>query len=112
MKGIENVGRLAPAVLMIVSAYVWNMIARPRKTLAWVVYDECWKLLMNDTAAALQAELYRTARKLRAGVVSVDAEARGLPRRAGEPGHPLQHHDDVPPEAQGRAPGGEPISSA
>lgn len=72
LKGLEAIGdELASVMLLIVSGYVWSMIARPRDTLAWVVYDECWKLLQHPTAAELQSELYRTARKLRAGVVSI-----------------------------------------
>jgi conjugal transfer ATP-binding protein TraC len=71
VKGIESIGRLASVLISIVSAYVWNMISRPRSGLGWIVYDECWKLLQNPTAAALISELYRTARKLRAGVISV-----------------------------------------
>jgi hypothetical protein len=71
MKGLESLHRLAPVVMMIVSAYVWSMISRPRQGLAWVIYDECWKLLCDPTAAKLQEELYRTARKLKAGVVSI-----------------------------------------
>lgn len=71
LKGLENLGDIASVILLIVSAFVWNMIARPRQELAWIVYDECWKLLLNQIAAALQSELYRTARKLKAGVISV-----------------------------------------
>lgn len=71
VKGIESVGRLASVFISIVSAYVWNMIGRSRQGLGWLVYDECWKLLQNPTAAALVGELYRTARKLRAGVISI-----------------------------------------
>jgi type IV secretory pathway VirB4 component len=71
VKGIENVGRLASVLIAIVSAYVWNQIAKPRSALAWIVYDECWKLLQNPKAADLISELYRTARKLNTGVLSV-----------------------------------------
>ncbi len=71
MKGLENLGRLAPVVMMTISSCVWSMIARRRDGLAWVIYDECWKLLNDPTAAKLQEELYRTARKLNAGVISV-----------------------------------------
>jgi type IV secretory pathway VirB4 component len=71
VKGIESAGRLADVMISIVSAYVWNMISRPRSELGWVIYDECWKLLQNPVAAALVAELYRTARKLRAGAISI-----------------------------------------
>lgn len=71
VKGIESAGRLADVMISVVSAYVWNMISRPRSELGWVVYDECWKLLQNPIAAALVAELYRTARKLRAGCIAI-----------------------------------------
>lgn len=71
MKGLEGLGRLAPVIMMILTSYVWGMIARPRNGLAWVIYDECWALLRDPTAARLQEELYRTARKLNAGCISV-----------------------------------------
>lgn len=72
LKGLEQLGDVATAMLYVVNAYVWNMIGRPgRRELAWVIYDETWKLMRHPTAAELQEELYRTARKLRAGVVSV-----------------------------------------
>lgn len=71
VKGLESIGDYATVMLIIISAYVWNMISKPRRELAWVIYDECWKLLMNETAAALQSELYRTARKLKCGVISI-----------------------------------------
>lgn len=71
LKGLEALGDLASVMLLIVSSYVWNMIARPRDTLAWVIYDECWSLQRHPTAADLQSELYRTSRKLKAGVISI-----------------------------------------
>ena len=71
LKGLESIGDYAAVMFQIISAYVWGMLAKPREGLAWLVYDECWKLMTNPVAAALQAELYRTARKLRAGVLSI-----------------------------------------
>ena len=71
LKGLENLGDTASVMLLVVSAYVWNLIAKPRKELAWVVYDETWKLMRNESAARLQEELYRTARKLKTGVVAI-----------------------------------------
>jgi hypothetical protein len=75
LKNLEGVGRLADIVILIISAFVWNIIARKRDgRLAWIVYDECWKQLQNDSAAELQRELYKTARKLNTGVVSITQE--------------------------------------
>ncbi|WP_342382217.1 ATP-binding protein (plasmid) [Myxococcus stipitatus] len=72
LKGLENLGDVATAMLYVVSSYVWNMIGKKDRTeLAFVIYDETWKVTRHPTAAEIQEELYRTARKLRAGVVSI-----------------------------------------
>ena len=71
LKGIDALGELAPVMLLVVSSYVWNMVGRKRDRLAWLIYDECWALMRYPAAAEVQAELYRTARKLSVGVISV-----------------------------------------
>jgi conjugal transfer ATP-binding protein TraC len=71
LKGLDVLGDLAPVMLLVVSAHIWNMVGRKRDRLAWLVYDECWALMRYPTAAEVQAELYRTARKLDVGVISV-----------------------------------------
>jgi hypothetical protein len=77
LKGLEGVGRLSDVVVLIVTAYVWNLVAKPRAgNLAWVVWDEVWKAMQNDMAANLQRELYKTARKLRVGLISITQELR------------------------------------
>jgi type IV secretory pathway VirB4 component len=77
LKGIEDLGEFATIMLLVISSYVWAMINRPRSGnawLAWVVYDEVWKLMRDPTAARLISELYRTARKLKAGVMAITQE--------------------------------------
>lgn len=71
LKGLEALGELASVMLLVVSSFVWAMIGRKRDRLAWLVYDECWALMRYPTAAEVQSELYRTARKLNVGVISV-----------------------------------------
>lgn len=71
LKGLEALGELASVMLLVVSSFVWAMVGRRRDRLAWLVYDECWALMRYPTAAEVQSELYRTARKLNVGVVSV-----------------------------------------
>lgn len=71
LKGLESLGELASVMLLVVSSFVWGMVGRKRNRLAWLVYDECWALMRHPTAAEVQSELYRTARKLNVGVVSV-----------------------------------------
>lgn len=71
MKGLEALGELASVMLLVVSSFIWNMIGRKRDRLAWLVYDECWAMMKYPAAAEVQSELYRTARKLNVGVISV-----------------------------------------
>ena len=71
MKGLEALGELASVMLLVVSSFIWNMIGRKRDRLAWLVYDECWAMMKYPVAAEVQSELYRTARKLNVGVISV-----------------------------------------
>ena len=71
LKGLEALGDLASVMLLVVSSFIWNMVGRKRDRLAWLVYDECWSLMRYPTAAEVQSELYRTARKLNVGVISV-----------------------------------------
>jgi conjugal transfer ATP-binding protein TraC len=71
MKGLEALGDLASVMLLVVSSFIWNMIGKKRDRLAWLVYDECWAMMKYPAAAAVQSELYRTARKLNVGVISV-----------------------------------------
>lgn len=71
MKGLEALGELASVMLLVVSSFIWNMIGKKRDRLAWLVYDECWAMMRYPTAAEVQSELYRTARKLNVGVISV-----------------------------------------
>jgi conjugal transfer ATP-binding protein TraC len=71
LKGLEALGELASVMLLVVSSFVWNMVGRKRDRLAWLVYDECWAMMRYPAAAEVQSELYRTARKLNVGVISV-----------------------------------------
>lgn len=71
MKGLEALGDLASVMLLVVSSFIWNMIGKKRDRLAWLIYDECWAMMKYPAAAAVQSELYRTARKLNVGLISV-----------------------------------------
>jgi conjugal transfer ATP-binding protein TraC len=72
LKGLEDLPPAISAVMLqTVSSFVWNMVWRPRSEMAWVIYDECWAFLRHRVAAELQEMLYRTARKMNVGVMSV-----------------------------------------
>ena len=78
LKGLEAIGDMGTVMLLIVSAYVWNMLGRLRAERAWLIYDETWKLLKNRIAAEVQEELYRTIRKLKGGIISITQDIADL----------------------------------
>ncbi|WP_163778723.1 TraG/VirB4 family ATPase [Myxococcus vastator] len=74
MKGLEALGEFSTIMLLIVSSFIWSMLGRRRTGdgwLAWVLYDECWKLLQERIAAKMVAELFATIRKLKGGVGAI-----------------------------------------
>jgi hypothetical protein len=62
--GMEKDQELATVLLLSVSFSIWQQLrSHARDVRKFVVFDECWKLLTNQTASDLVAELFRTGRK-------------------------------------------------
>lgn len=62
--GMEKDTELATVLLLSVSFSIWKQLkGHARDVRKLVVFDECWKLLTNQTASDLVAELFRTGRK-------------------------------------------------
>ncbi len=62
--GVEKDQELATILFFAVANSIWSMLARyPRGAAKFVVFDETWKLLTNQTASDLLKELYKTGRK-------------------------------------------------
>lgn len=76
--GLEALGDLAPVVLLVVTAHIWNMVGRQRDGIAWLVLDEIWAMLRHALAANIIAELYSTARKLDIGIFGITQRVGSL----------------------------------
>ena len=70
--GLEKDKELATVLLLAVSFHIWSTIRKhPREMSKFVVFDECWKFLTDDTASAIVAELFRTGRKWNASTWAI-----------------------------------------
>lgn len=70
--GLEKDKELATVLLLSVSFHIWATIRKhPRETMKFVVFDECWKFLTDETASAIVAELFRTGRKWNASTWAI-----------------------------------------
>ena len=70
--GLEKDKELATVVLLSVSFHIWSTIRRyPREVTKFVIFDECWKFLLDETASGIVAELFRTGRKWNASTWAI-----------------------------------------
>ena len=71
LKGLEAHGELQAVVMVILSGIIWNVVMRDNTTPKVVVFDEVWRFFESPASAKLVAELYRTARKYCASVLTI-----------------------------------------
>ncbi|MBI1944657.1 MAG: ATP-binding protein [Deltaproteobacteria bacterium] len=70
--GLERDRELATVLLLSVSFHIWATLRRyPREVTKFVVFDECWKFLLDETASGIVAELFRTGRKWNASTWAI-----------------------------------------
>lgn len=71
LKGMESYPDLQAVVLFIITDFVWREVQRDRSRMKFLVFDECWKLLENESGATFIAEVFRTFRKYRASAIAI-----------------------------------------
>lgn len=71
LKGLENHADLQSVCLFLVTDLIWREVQRDRTRMKFTIFDECWKILADDTAANFIGEVYRTYRKYRASAIAI-----------------------------------------
>lgn len=71
LKGMDNYPDLQSACLFIITDYVWREVQADRSKPKFLVFDECWKLMENDSAQSFIGEVFRTFRKYMASVIAI-----------------------------------------
>lgn len=74
LKGMENFPELQSVCLFIITDLVWREVARDRSTIKFLVFDECWKLLKNESGLVFIEEVFRTFRKYRASAIAISQD--------------------------------------
>jgi type IV secretion system protein VirB4 len=62
---------LQSVCLFIVIDLIWREVQRDRTKMKFTIFDECWKILQDDTAAQFIGEVFRTFRKYRASAIAI-----------------------------------------
>jgi len=71
LKGMESYPDLQAALLFVITDFVWREVQQDRNRIKFLVLDECWKLLENETASLFIAETFRTFRKYMASAIAI-----------------------------------------
>lgn len=71
LKGMESYPDLQSACLFIITDFVWREIQNERGRMKFLILDECWKLMENDSASLFIAEVFRTFRKYMASAIAI-----------------------------------------
>lgn len=74
LKGLENYPELQAVCLFIITDLVWREIQKDRSTKKFLVFDECWKLLKNESGIVFIEEVYRTFRKYKASAIAISQD--------------------------------------
>jgi type IV secretory pathway VirB4 component len=68
---MENYPDLQAACLFIITDFVWREVQVDRSRMKFLILDECWKLMENDSASLFIAEVFRTFRKYMASAIAI-----------------------------------------
>ncbi len=71
LKGLEALPDLQATFLFIITDYVWREVQADRTQMKFLIFDECWKLLENESGATFIAEVFRTFRKYMASAIAI-----------------------------------------
>lgn len=71
LKGMEALPDLQAACLFIITDFVWREVQADRTKMKFLIFDECWKLLENESGALFIAEVFRTFRKYMASAIAI-----------------------------------------
>lgn len=71
LKGMENYPDLQAVCLWIIMDLIWREVQGDRSRKKFLVFDECWKLLENESGAGFIAEVFRTFRKYYASAIAI-----------------------------------------
>lgn len=71
LKGMESFPDLQAVCLFVITDFIWREVQMDRSRMKFLILDECWKLMENDSASLFIAEVYRTFRKYMASAIAI-----------------------------------------
>ena len=74
LKGMETYPELQAVCLFLITDLVWREVQKDRLTKKFLCFDECWKLLKNESGVVFIEEVFRTFRKYKASAIAISQD--------------------------------------
>lgn len=74
LKGMESYPELQAVCLFLITDLVWREVQKDRLTKKFLCFDECWKLLKNESGIVFIEEVFRTFRKYKASAIAISQD--------------------------------------
>lgn len=71
LKELEAHPELQAVCLLMITDLVWREVQKDKTNMKFLIFDECWKLLENESGAKFIAEVFRTFRKSYASCIAL-----------------------------------------
>lgn len=71
LKGLDSHPELQSVCLFIITDLIWREVQKDRTQMKFTIFDECWRLLQDESASFFIGDVYRTYRKYRASAVAI-----------------------------------------
>jgi conjugal transfer ATP-binding protein TraC len=71
LKNLDSVPELQSVCLLLITDLIWREVQKDKTVMKFTVFDECWKIMLDDAAAQFVGEVFRTFRKYRASAIAI-----------------------------------------
>ncbi len=71
LKGMESYPDLQAVTLFMITDFLWREVQKDRTKPKFLVFDECWRLLENESGSQFIGEVFRTFRKYYASAIAI-----------------------------------------
>ncbi|HEX7675882.1 MAG TPA: DUF87 domain-containing protein [Bdellovibrio sp.] len=71
LKNLDSYPDLQSVCLFLITDLIWREVQKDRTQMKFTVFDECWRLLQDESAANFIGDVFRTFRKYKASAIGV-----------------------------------------
>ncbi len=71
LKALDAHPDLQSVCLFLITDLIWREVQKDRTQMKFTIFDECWRLLQDESASSFIGDVFRTFRKYRASAIAI-----------------------------------------